>query len=86
MSDANNILRDAITRIPVWKGDGKDTFTPVQWLAHMKKARTTANWMDPQTMLFIYASLYGEALLRLDVLKPSRIEDTFATLQDAFLT
>ena len=68
MADAQNILHDAITRIPVWTGDGKDTFTPVQWLARVEKARTTAAWTDAQTMSFVYVSLRGEALLWFDVL------------------
>ena len=86
MADAQNILRDAITRIPVWTGDGKDTFTPVQWLARVEKARTTAAWTDAQTMSFVYVSLRGEALLWFDVLKRSGIQDTFEAFQDAFLT
>ena len=86
MTDAQNILRDAITRIPVWTGDGKDTFTPAQWLARLEKARTTAAWTDAQTMSFVYVTLRGEALLWFDVLKRSGIEDTFVAFQAAFLT
>ena len=48
-----NLLRDAVTRIPIWTGEGNDLFTPDQWLARVEKARTATNWNDEQTMSFI---------------------------------
>ena len=56
LKHANNILRVTITCKPVWTGDGKDMFTPMQWLAHVEKAPNTAAWNDAQTMSFIYVS------------------------------
>ena len=39
MAENQNLLRDAVTRIPIWTGDSKDVFTPEQWLARIEKAR-----------------------------------------------
>ncbi len=33
-----NLLRDAVTRIPIYTGDGNDTFKPDQWLKRITKA------------------------------------------------
>lgn len=86
MAEQNNLIRDAVTRIPVWNGDGKDAFTAEQWLVRIEKARQAAAWDDANTMSFIYCSLRGEALLWYDVLKRSGIEDNFAAFRTAFLT
>ena len=66
MAEQNNLICDAVTRIPVWNGDGKDAFTAEQWLEHIEKARQAAGWDDATTMSFIYCSLRGEALLWYD--------------------
>ena len=86
MAEQNNLIRDAVTRIPVWNGDGKDAFTAEQWLVRIEKARQAAGWDDPNTMSFIYCSLRGEALLWYDVLKRSGIEDNYNAFKTAFLT
>ena len=57
----NNLLRESVTRIPLYTGDGNDSFTPAQWLARVEKARLTAAWDDANTMAFIYVSLRGKA-------------------------
>ncbi len=49
MAQANegaNLLRDAVTRIPIYTGDGNDAFTPNQWIKRIQKARDTAGWND----------------------------------------
>ena len=63
MAENQNLLRDAVTRIPIWTGDNKDVFTPEQWLARIEKARVAAAWNEADTLSFIYCSLRGEALL-----------------------
>ena len=86
MAENNNLLRDAVTRIPIWNGDGKDVFTPEQWLARIEKARVAANWNEADTVSFNYCSLRGEALLWYDVLKRSGVDDTYDAFKAAFLT
>ncbi len=49
----NNLLRESVTRIPLYTGDGNDYFTPAQWLALVEKARITATWDDANKMAFI---------------------------------
>ena len=56
------LLRDAVTRIPLYTGDGNDAFTPAQWIARITKARDTAAWNEANTMSFVYISLRGKAL------------------------
>ena len=56
-------MRDAVTRIPVWTGDGNDIFTPGQWLQRIEKARVPANWDDAQTMSFVYLHCMTEDCL-----------------------
>ena len=86
MAENQNLLRDAVTRIPIWTGDNKDVFTPEQWLARIEKARVAAAWNEADTLSFIYCSLRGEALLWYDVLKRSGIADTYDAFRTAFLT
>ena len=86
MAENQNLLRDAVTRIPIWTGDSKDVFTPEQWLARIEKARVAAAWNEADTLSFIYCSLRGEALLWYDVLKRSGIADTYDAFKAAFLT
>ena len=86
MAENQNLLRDAVTRIPIWTGDSKDVFTPEQWLARIEKARVAAAWGEADTLSFIYCSLRGEALLWYDVLKRSGIADTYDAFKAAFLT
>ena len=86
MAENQNLLRDAVTRIPIWTGDNKDVFTPEQWLARIEKARVAAAWNEADTLSFIYCSLRGEALLWYDVLKRSGIADTYDAFKTAFLT
>ena len=86
MAENQNLLRDAVTRIPIWTGDSKDVFTPEQWLARIEKARVAAAWNEADTLSFIYCSLRGEALLWYDVLKRSGIADTYDAFKTAFLT
>ena len=85
---ANNagLLRDAVTRIPIWTGEGTDLFTPDQWLARVEKARQATNWNDEQTMSFIYVSLRGEALEWYDCLQRSGIVLNYAGFIAAFRT
>ena len=59
MAENVALLRDAVTRIPVWTGNGNNIFTPDQWLQRIEKARVSAAWDDAQTMSFIYVSLRG---------------------------
>ena len=42
MAENIALLQDAVTRIPVWTGDGNDIFTPDQWLQRIEKARVSA--------------------------------------------
>ena len=86
MAENQNLICDAVTRIPIWNGDGKDVFTPEQWLARIDKARVAAAWNDADTISFIYCSLRGEALLWYDVLKRSGVQDTYDAFKAAFLT
>ena len=76
MAENIALLRDAVTRIPVWTGDSNDIFT--QWLQRIEKARVSANWDDAQTMSFAYVSLRGEALSWYEVLERSGITMTYA--------
>ena len=88
MGDRNegaNLLRDAVTRIPIFTGDGNDAFTPAQWLDRIEKARDTAAWNEANTMSFVYISLRGKALKWHESLKRSGIEMTFAAFSIAFL-
>ena len=60
MAENVALLRDAVTRIPVWTGNGNNIFTPDQWLQRIEKARVSAAWDDAQTMSFIYVSLRAQ--------------------------
>ena len=86
MADAANLLRDAVTKIPIWTGDKNDAFTPEQWLLRVEKAALAAGWNDVQTMSFVYVSMRGEALVWYDCLKRSGIADTYVGFKQAFLT
>ena len=86
MADNANILRDAVTRIPIWTGEGNDVFTPDQWLQRIEKARVAAGWDDAQTMSFVYVSLRGDALSWYEVLERSGIAMTYAGFAAAFRT
>ena len=90
MADANpagnNLLRESVTRIPLYTGDGNDSFTPAQWLARVEKARLTAAWDDANTMAFIYVSLRGKALKWYECLERSGIALNFADFSTAFIS
>ncbi len=50
MAQANegaNLLRDAVTRIPIYTGDGNDAFTPNQWINRIQKPGTLQVGMMP---------------------------------------
>ena len=82
-----NILRDAVSRIPHWQGDGKDSYTASQWLARVEKARVTANWQPAEIMSFVYVSLRGEALEWWDCLTRSGVDiNDFDQFKVAFMT
>ena len=81
----NNLLRESVTRIPLYTGDGNDSFTPAQWLARVEKARLTAAWDDANTMAFIYVSLRGKALKWYECLERSGIALNFADFSTAFI-
>ncbi len=89
MAQANegaNLLRDAVTRIPVYTGDGNDAFTPNQWIKRIQKARDTAGWNDANTMSFVYVSLRGKALKWHECLTRSGVEiNNFVDFTAAFL-
>ena len=57
-----NLLRESITKLPAFNGDGTDALTPEQWIARIEKVRVTTGWTDEQTMSFMYTSLRGVAL------------------------
>ena len=76
MAENQNLLSNAVTRIPNWTGDGKDFFTPEQWVARIEKVCVAIKWGDADLMSFIYCSLQGEALLWYNVCKQSGIQDT----------
>ena len=59
MAENNNLLRDAVTRIPIWNGDGKDVFTPEQWLARIEKARVAATWLKHVCNIFLTMVFYS---------------------------
>jgi hypothetical protein len=61
-SEGANLLGDAVTRIPIYTGDGNDAFTPDQWIKRIQKARDTAGWNDENTISFVYVSLRGNTL------------------------
>ena len=84
-ANGNNLLRESVTRIPLYTGDGTDSFTPTQWLARVEKARLTAAWNEENTMAFIYVSLRGKALKWYECLERSGIANTFVAFSAAFL-
>jgi hypothetical protein len=51
-----NLLRDAVTLIPFYIGEGNDAFTPDHWIKRIQKAKDTAGWNDENTMSFVRLS------------------------------
>ena len=84
-NEGANLIRDAVTRIPIYTGDGNDAFTPDQWLNRIRKARDTAGWDDANTMSFVYVSLRGKALKWHECLKRSNVQLDFVNFSAAFL-
>ena len=80
-----NLLRESITKLPAFNGDGTDALTPEQWIARIEKVRVTTGWTDEQTMSFMYTSLRGVALTWYEGLSRNGIADTYAAFRPAFL-
>jgi hypothetical protein len=74
-----------VTRIPIYTGDGNDTFKPDQWLKRITKARVTAGWNDVNTMSFVYVSLRGKALKWYECLNRCGVQLDYAGFSEAFL-
>ena len=51
VNEGQNLIRDAVTKIPIYTGDGNDAFTPAQWIARIQKAANTAGWNDENTVI-----------------------------------
>ena len=84
-NEGRNLLRDAVTRIPIFTGDGNDAFTPAQWIDRIRKAAIAATWNDEQTMSFVYVSLRGKALKWHECLARSNIVMDFPHFTTAFM-
>ena len=80
-----NLLRESITKLPAFNGDGTDALTPEQWISRIEKVRVTTGWTDDQTMSFMYTSLRGVALTWYEGLSRNGIADTYAAFRPAFL-
>ena len=84
-NEGQNLIREAVTKIPLYTGDGNDAFTPAQWISRIQKAALAAAWNDENTMSFVYVSLRGKALKWHECLKRSGIVMDFPHFTTAFL-
>ena len=84
--DRANLVREAVTRLPIFTGDDKDAFTPEQWIARIERVRVTTGWNDEETMSFVYVGLRGIALQWYESFKRSGIANTYAAFRTAFLS
>ena len=82
--DRANLVREAVTRLPIFTGDDKDAFTPEQWIARIERVRVTTGWNDEETMSFVYVGLRGIALQWYESFKRSGIANTYAAFRTAF--
>ena len=80
------LLRESVTRLPIFNGDGTDALTPEQWIERIDKARVTTGWDDAQTLSFLYTSLRGVSLHWYEGLGRNKIPNTYAAFRPAFLS
>ena len=89
MADQNpdDDVRAGLSKLPHWYGiKDKDTFTPLQWVERIDRAREANNWNDNQTMAFVYNAIRGRCLLWWDSLTRMNInKNVWADFRVAFL-
>ena len=53
------VHQNELGKLPVFSGDGKDTFTAEQWIERIEAGRRAAGWNDEATVSYMYNALRG---------------------------